>query len=210
VACPRVEHSEIEPLGVAVSIDVVLHKQIVVAVTYFLGKKQIARLKPTLKQQGHVLCALQLVNKVLLRDLGFHPQGGSRCGGGRFISKQFSLLDETFDIQIVMVLECLPLVNLIIIIEHGGVSDKHNACDGRSRFIYFGIFFFNYNFFKFFGRLTHAKARYLGFYFRWLLRLQQESPFLHSHLYSVVPLPEFGNRLGDCYELSELGECYVC
>lgn len=57
-----VDHSEVEPLSVSISIDIILHHEIILIIVYFLGEKQIATLEATFKQQCSVLIALKSVD----------------------------------------------------------------------------------------------------------------------------------------------------
>lgn len=79
----------------SLSINVVLHQQVVFTVSHLLRQVQVARLKATFKQQCFVVFTFKpvdlLVQRRLVLDLGLHAAVVRRAGGLGLIRYQLSL-----------------------------------------------------------------------------------------------------------------------
>lgn len=125
----RVDYAEVEPLRVALGIDVILHQQIILVIRNLLSHVQVATFKARLKQESPVFGARKLVHIAikLNRDFTRQPQMGLRSRRLIFVGQELTFFYEVFDIQVILVLECLHQLNrLCLRIKDGRVSRKNN------------------------------------------------------------------------------------
>ena len=121
------------PLGV----DVILHKQIVLLVTHFAGKKEIATFKSRLKLQCLIILTLELV---LIGSCLVHVRKVSHlCSLGSLHCFELvlvhaflglSLENKAFDIEKILMLEHILLrqiVNVLVeVIQYLGISQVYD------------------------------------------------------------------------------------